>query len=553
MNPALFLLLWLRFRGWLRRLGRSLRTVRGALLAGFGFLLVGVWLLSVTLPMLLSRPEAEPYGRLIDPADTRRFGTLGLLAYCLLLLFTSVADKALSFSPAEVSLLFPGPFSRRQLLLYRITGNTLVSLLTTVFFTLMLRVYTPSVLSGFVGSFLVLLFFQLFAMAVALVSSTLGEYASTRRRQFVLGFLGLLLLGVVVSTGRETLALPPRELLARAEAAPLFRILLLPLRCFVETFTAAHVWPDLIGWGLLAAAVDGALVLLVLVLDAHYLETSAAASERLYARLQRIRSGDTAAAMSLGLPGRFRLNLADLPWWGGVGPIAWRQMQTVLRSLKGLLVIVLTLTMMMTGPALAGGYHGAGADFTLTIVIMMFAMIVLLLPLLPFDFRGDIDRMDVLKALPISAVRLVIGQLCVPVFLAGMLQMLVLFAVEAIFGGLGVFVPATLFMALPFNVVLFEIVNLFFLLFPTRLASGPSDIHLMGRQMLFLFVIYFSIFLVVGLASVVGAVFFLLVTDRNWPITLSASWLALAAVAAGLLPLLALAFRRFDVARDTPA
>src|SRR3954470_15401354 len=93
VDPALWLLLRLRFRGWLRRLGRSLGTVKGALLTALGLLLFAPQLLAVVaMPHLPGGP-----GHL---AAVRRFGTLGLLAYCVLTLLLSSGERALYFSPA---------------------------------------------------------------------------------------------------------------------------------------------------------------------------------------------------------------------------------------------------------------------------------------------------------------------------------------------------------------------------------------------------------------------------------------------------------------------
>jgi len=49
--------------------------------------------------------------------------------------------------------------------------------------------------------------------------------------------------------------------------------------------------------------------------------------------------------------------------------------------------------------------------------------------LLPFDFRGDIDLMEELKALPISPVRLALGQLLTPTLVATSGQALAMLAV----------------------------------------------------------------------------------------------------------------------------
>src|SRR5262249_18381814 len=109
----------------------------------------------------------------------------------------------------------------------------------------------------------------------------------------------------------------------------------------VETFTAERVWPDLVQWSLLALAVNAGLMALVIALDAQFLESAAAASERLYARLQQVRAGG-AAALGWRSAGKVRFSLPSFPWWGGVGPIAWRQLVTAPRT-RGPLMFVLIL------------------------------------------------------------------------------------------------------------------------------------------------------------------------------------------------------------------
>ena len=69
---------------------------------------------------------------------------------------------------------------------------------------------------------------------------------------------------------------------------------------------------------------------LVLKLDADYLEAAAAVSQKVYEQLQRIRQGG-----GLSMPatrGAARLRLPGLPWLGGAGPIAWRQVLISLRT-----------------------------------------------------------------------------------------------------------------------------------------------------------------------------------------------------------------------------
>src|SRR5262245_7229811 len=105
MHPALFLLMRLRFSAWWLRLWSKVTPLRVATYGAFGVLLSSCWIFS-----LLFAPHAP------DPANletVRRFAPLVMLGYCLLTVLTSAGDRSLTFSPAEVNLLFAGPFTRR--------------------------------------------------------------------------------------------------------------------------------------------------------------------------------------------------------------------------------------------------------------------------------------------------------------------------------------------------------------------------------------------------------------------------------------------------------
>ena len=66
MNAALWLLIGLQVRGWLRYLLRSLRTLKGALLALVGLAVFVPWLLA-------SCPAPRPGRRLVRPQPPRRW------------------------------------------------------------------------------------------------------------------------------------------------------------------------------------------------------------------------------------------------------------------------------------------------------------------------------------------------------------------------------------------------------------------------------------------------------------------------------------------------
>lgn len=548
MNAALWQLLGLQCCGWVRKVWRSLHTVKGALLVVLGLVVFVPWLLS-----LLMAPQA---GAGIPADKLLRFGPAVFLLYCLTTVLFSKGERAIYFTPAEVNFLFPGPFTRRQLLGYKLTANVLFGLPSTLFMSLLFQIHARWYLACFLGLFCAYLFLLLFTVAVNLLAITIGASASTRGRKLLLVALGAL---VAVALFQAARGAGPggRALFERIEHTPVWKTIATPLRWFVQLFLVQPGdWLDLARYTALAGGVTLVLVLVVFLLDAHYLEAAATASERIYTQLQRMRRGEAGGLRWSGGSGKVRLSLPSFPWWGGIGPVAWRQTVTALRSLGRLALLVLILGPILAGPLIAesggdGGHQKEMAPFIVGGVLMYLSL--LLTALVPFDFRGDLDRMEVLKALPLSAWRVAVGQLVTPVVLISLVQMLVLAVTQVAWGQLQPLLLAGMAFAPPLNFLVFGLDNLLFLWFPSRVvASNPGDFQMMGRNVLFLF----TKVLVVGVAGLLAfgvGLGVYLVAGRSLTAALAAAWLVLAACAAALVPLLALAFNAFDVSHDIPA
>src|SRR5262249_22521419 len=125
MHPALHLLIKLRRQALWRRMLNSLKTVRGALLVVF----TGIFFSCMVLPNLAMPvvaafvPEAMKEQRQVMETArplVQNVGPLLLAIFSLLSIFTSLADVAIYFPPAEVDFLFPAPFGRRELLLFKL-------------------------------------------------------------------------------------------------------------------------------------------------------------------------------------------------------------------------------------------------------------------------------------------------------------------------------------------------------------------------------------------------------------------------------------------------
>src|SRR5262249_34385186 len=142
VKAALWLLIGLQLRGWVRYFGRSLFTVKGALLALVGVLVFIPWLASVVL---------MPHAGGFPSEQIRRYGPAFLLLYCLMTVRGPSGGRALSSTPAEINFLFPGPFSRRQLLAYKILSSFVIALPSTVILAAMLQMHASWFVAAYVG------------------------------------------------------------------------------------------------------------------------------------------------------------------------------------------------------------------------------------------------------------------------------------------------------------------------------------------------------------------------------------------------------------------
>lgn len=540
MDRALVKLMQLRLRGLRRQMLRGLKTPRGAVLFTLGMLTLLLWL-GPSVAMAIAKHERS------DPETVRAVAPLALLGICLITLLTAGKQKSVYFSPAEVDFLFAGPFSRRHLLVYKISGSAASAMLIALFLSMVFLQHATLWIAAFAGCFLSLLLIQWFSTAILLIGQTLAERAYTRARRAVLLVVLVVAaagVGPAIAGGAERGFLP----LARAlRQSTVGCCLLAPFEPFGRTITAPRVLPDLVGWGTLALAVDLCLLGLVMWLDVNYLESAVAVSQKLYQRRQQARRQGGAWVAS----GRAAWHLPALPWLGGAGPIARKQLITVIRCMRGLVVFLIvggaiavsTLVATRETPNVGVG----------VLVFQMLLITILFARTLPFDFRGDLDCMDWLKSLPLKSTAIAAGQLITPTLLMTAIHLLVL-------GVMAPFLdapPAVLLLVaaftLPFNFLLFGLENLFFLLFPARIVPAtPGDLQHIGRTMVELFVKILALAACCGAAAAWGGLGYFL-SGGSQVVFLAMAWLGLAAVASTTVPGLAWAFRKFDVSVDTPA
>src|SRR5262249_58480123 len=117
----------------------------------------------------------------------RRYGPFALLAMAVLTLLTSSSERAvLPFTPAEVNLLFAGPFRRRQLLSYKLMVSFLSILLGAAFFlmwTSTVRLQGVPIFVRYLALVLALGFVQLFTIVLGFLANTVGARAYNQGRK----------------------------------------------------------------------------------------------------------------------------------------------------------------------------------------------------------------------------------------------------------------------------------------------------------------------------------------------------------------------------------
>src|SRR3954462_518439 len=126
LHHGLITLMRLQWKAAIRRSFRGARTARGAVFLAMGIAVFLLWL----GPSLVN---AYFMGRSTD--KVKLFFPVVFLSVCVTNLITSAGERVVGSSPVEVDFLFPGPFSRRELLLYKLARSARSGLFTATIFS----------------------------------------------------------------------------------------------------------------------------------------------------------------------------------------------------------------------------------------------------------------------------------------------------------------------------------------------------------------------------------------------------------------------------------
>jgi hypothetical protein len=332
-------------------------------------------------------------------------GALGVMLLVLWIWIFGGDRRALAFTRAEVTWLFPAPLTRRQLIEYKLLRGQFIILFNVFLWTFLLS-------RGWAGAqpwrraaaiWILLTTLGLHRLGVALFRGSLTEHgrAGVRTRGITIAIVMLLAVVVLVDAAgavpalRSAWELGPEKFVAAAReiaGRPVASVLLLPFRWMVRPMLAES-WS---GWAqalLPAAAMLVAHFIWAVRSDAAFQESAAAAA---LARPSARRSGRDARFTARPIP-----RLAATGWPGGA--LLWKSLAAVVRTSRA----------RVAGYAFAGGIAaiavlsvGGSSATLLEIAGWLTAMwAVFLLVLGPQwirnDLRADLGRLAVLRSYPL--------------------------------------------------------------------------------------------------------------------------------------------------------
>lgn len=493
MHRSLLLLSKLRLLAQVRKIRRTLSTPKGLFLA-----VVAVGFFGFTLlPYLLTRGLSTSIPKQPLPQLTWFMHPAALFAFWVFSFVGSHFKSPIAFSMPEVEFLFPGPFTRRELLIFKLA----VSTLGTFGFSIMMPLIMPMLWgpAGLVGIWLALTFMQWTAILVTLAASWLGE-----RYRLAVGLVVLALVSAVAISVWQSDVLADgvdiRDRLLALEASWVSRAVLAPFAVFSRVMSSQS-FAELSRWAAPALAMDVLVGIAILALDRFFIEASLDASQRRYEAIERLKR--TGGMPTIGARSKPRLGLVSFPRLGGIGPIAWRQSLEMFRGSSRLL-LALPAVIAPFAALIAASSHRTGTPPDALVIALTLITGFLITTMMQLGLRNDLDHVDVIKTLPLSSQRIVWGSIGASILYISLVQLV---AVTAMVIALRQWVPAAagaLALALPINVLTVATDSALVLLFPSIRRFTPGDV-LVGVRMVL--VNFAKVVFALLAASVAGLVF----------------------------------------------
>lgn len=468
IHPALWQLLRFQARGKARKLLANFSSPRRQLLSFLAVLLAIVWLGNAVASMLLR----DSY----DPVAFERWMSRSLLLYFfwhLVRVAYTRPETAQEWSLSEQTFLCGGPFSRRELLTYRLMGIFSATLPKASLVAFVLWPDLPSIGTGFLGLLLGLVFLEYLRLILETLVCGMSGRQFLMYRVAVFGSL-IAIVGYGLGHAVSVVTLDGKNhwrflsewfgTIGALNDSPIGQLLEAPFRVFANVIMAQGI-----SWALVGHFGGGfALVMAAAHFSIRWDAVSFAKTQEAEFLSSSEERSDRRGGLSFGWPRIFRL--------GGMGTVAWRQWHFARRHWGSLSVglgvpaILACLPLLVPGDGLATYLTVFGG--------VVFYSFVLLPAALKLDFRRDFDHLALLKSLPMNPVRIVVGQLATPVALTWGFQITILTVAAAICRVPWDVLMNSLVFLLPVSICFTALDNLIFLLYPHRLHQEGLEVFL---------------------------------------------------------------------------
>lgn len=469
-------LLRLKLRGVLRRTGRRLRTPAGAVFALLGTGFVVVWLTSLGVAFRVGK------GTALDPDLALPVSRLGVAILFMMSVAGTVAHRGLYLPAQEIERLFAAPLSRADLVRHRLHVLLAQSLVGGLFVALVAAARLPHPGAAAIGALLAVM---TIAIAGQTASVVLGAFERRLPLAVVRGLaralsIGLLATVVGLYAFMDELPSDVRGSFEGLVTHPALAIATAPFEPWARLMNAGS--PAATGsWLLVCVALLVGVFELTARLPFDFREMALATSADVAARLRRMSRGGGASSQRVSAAGRLR----RVPWLFGRGPggaIAWRKTASMVRRARATIGFSLFLLTVLVIAATAIVRAGEESGLLVGAVLITVLGTFYLCSGLRYDFREELERMDVIKAWPLAPWRLFAAMLLPEATLIALLVAAALTAYGLTSGGIGTATLAVGAFVPPFVWTWLALDNAIFLLWPVRFVPGQEGaLQNMGR------------------------------------------------------------------------
>ena len=271
MHPALIKLLRLRARALVRKIVLGLRGLRSPRRSALTLITLAFVVAQTSMMLIGTFAGGDVFSVNLDIVGT--WLPIGLMLFFLVQVLSPNSQAVLAFTPPEMQFLFPAPFPRHHLILYKIVGGISVLTLVSLFMSLVALRFGAMWLSAFLG---VLLYMTMGFLTSIVLSLALKDIAA-RFRWWTVGTLLAFFLIVGAVSARfyfDDIASDPLAAAERIRESVFYIVLLAPFRVFAAMILADSLSVHFILNLALGITMCLAALLSIFKLDANFLELS---------------------------------------------------------------------------------------------------------------------------------------------------------------------------------------------------------------------------------------------------------------------------------------